>query len=232
MLYVKCGLIGRDAEAALTGTVRTRFDEEDITLRRNVCVAYDDNDYCLQHADQDVSCLRVTARVRPDLRLARRSGQQVWNWSQESSRNVEFCPDIDDKPDFDDEIETMLAELASIIRYQLAPAHEGRRVRVLEGRGDLPRPLRDPYRNAMRQVERNPDAACAGFAALLPQAPTHTQLVFNNALCAERRGEYDQATAAYQQLANGRGAAREGRDGLARINQYRRARAQIDRRGR
>ena len=231
-LSVLTGRFGRDAEGQLGGNLRTRFVENEITQRRNVCVAYDDYDNCVQRADQDVPCLQVTAYVRPDLRLTRRNGQLLWSFSQESSRSAEFCPELDDQPDFDAEIDAMLAEFARQIRYALAPAHEARSVRVMEGRGDLPRPLRDPYRNAMRLVERDPVAACAGFAALLPQAPAHHQLVFNNGLCAEQRGDYAEAERVYQQLAAGRGAAREGRDGLARIAQYRRARAQIEARGR
>ncbi len=230
-LNVLSGGFGRDAEASLGGNVRTSIDENVITLQRSVCVAKDANGGCAQSADQPVECLRVTVSVRPDLRLLRGNGALVWQWSQANSTNLEYCPDFDDQPDVDPEIERMLGEFARTIRYQLAPAHEGRNVRVLEGRGDLPRPLRNSYRNAMRQVERDATAACNGFAALLPQAPAHTQLMFNNALCAERNGQYDQAASVYQQLANGRGAVREGRDGLARIEQYRRANAQIVTRG-
>jgi hypothetical protein len=126
----------------------------------------------------------------------------------------------------------MLAEYARQIRYALAPAHESRSIRLLGGRDELPRPLRDTYRNAMRVVERDPAAACTIFASLAPQAPGHAQLAFNNALCAERVGDFARAEQGYQQLASGRGAAREGRDGLARIALYRRGRAQIERRGR
>ena len=230
-LSVLVGRFGRDAEAVLDGTVRTDFDENNITLQREVCTAYDTYNSCIERVNQDVECLRVTVNVRPDLRLTRRNGQLVWSWSQQNSRNVEYCPDFDDRPDFEPLIDELLGEFARAIRYQLAPAYTGSNVRVLEGRGDLPRPLREPYRNAMRLVERDPVAACRGFAALLPQAPAHQQLVFNNALCAERSGDFDGAAAVYQQLANGRGAVREGRDGLARIERYRRARAQIERRG-
>lgn len=228
-LSVLAGSFGRDAQAVLDGNVRTRFDEEQITLNRSVCLAYDSYDNCTQRADQPVPCLRVTVQLRPELRLSRRNGQLVWRWSQERARDAEYCPDYDDQPDFEGMIESMNQELARVVRYELAPAYEGSNVRVLEGRGDLPRPLRDPYRNAMRLVERDPVAACNGFAALLPQAPAHHQLVFNTALCAERSGDYDAAATVYQQLANGRGAVREAREGLARIERYRRARAQIDR---
>lgn len=230
-LSVLVGRHARGADGALSGTVRTRFVENNISQMRNVCTAYDEYDTCIQRADQNVPCLQVTAYLRPELRLSGGNGQLIWSWSQESSRNAEYCPDLDDRPDFEPSIEAMVDEFAQTIRYQLAPAHEGRNVRVLEGRGDLPRPLRDPYRNAIRLVERDPVAACTAFAALLPQAPSHPQLVFNNALCAERSGQWDLAAEAYGRLADGRGAAREGRDGLARIGQYRRARAQLDRRG-
>lgn len=231
-LAVLVGGYARDADAVLDGHVRTRFVETNTTQRRSVCTAYDQYDSCIARADQDVPCLQVMVYVRPELRLARRGGQLVWSWSQEASRSADYCPDFDDRPDFEAPIESMLGEFSRTIRYQLAPAHEGRNVRVMEGRGDLPRPLRDPFRNAVRLVERDGNAACSAFAALLPQAPGHQGLVFNNALCAERSGQLDLAAQAYTGLASGRGAAQEGRAGLSRIDQYRRAQAQIDRRGR
>lgn len=231
-LSVLAGRFGRGGDAALQGDVRTRYDENVIMLRRSVCVAYDAYNNCQQQQEQDVECLRVTASVRPELRLVRRGGQLVWSFSQQSQRSADYCPDFDEQPDFDAYIDEMLAEYARQIRYALAPAHESRSIRLLGGRDELPRPLRDTYRNAMRVVERDPAAACTIFASLAPQAPGHAQLAFNNALCAERAGDYARAEQGYQQLASGRGAAREGRDGLARIALYREGRAQIERRGR
>lgn len=228
---VLAGRRGRDADGELGGVVRTRFVEEDISLGREVCVAYDSYDNCTQRARQQVPCLRVTAYLRPDLRLTGRGGQLIWRWSQEASRAAEYCPDHDREPDFSQSIDDMANDFARTIRFELAPSYQSRNVRVMEGRGDLPQPLRDPYRNAIRQTQRDMAGACAAFASLLPQAPTHQQLVFNNGLCAEWRGDFDAAVAIYSQLANGRGAGREGRDGLARIEAYRRAREQIARRG-
>lgn len=229
-LSVLVGRFGRGGDAALQGDVRTRYDENVIMLRRNVCVAYDAYNNCQQQQEQDVECLRVTANIQPELRLVGRGGQLVWRYSQQSSRNAEYCPDFDEQPDFDGYIDEMLAEFTTQIRYALAPAHESRSIRVLGGRDELPRPLRDSYRNALRQTERDPAAACAIFASLAPQAPQHVQLLHNNALCAERAGDYAAAERGYQQLTTSRGAQREGRDGLARIAQYRRGRAQIERR--
>lgn len=231
-LSVLAGRFGRDAEAVLGGNVRRRFNEENITLSRNVCVSYDDYNNCLQRADQNVPCLRVTVFVRPDLRLTRRGGQLVWSFSQEASRNAEYCPEYDDRPDFETSVDDLLGDYARQIRYALAPAHESRSIRVMEGRGDLPRPLRDPYRNAMRLTERDPAAACAQFAALAPQAPAHPQLLHNVALCAEREGRWDEAATRYTQVQAMRGARNEAQAGLNRLAQYRRARLQLERRGR
>lgn len=230
-LSVLAGRFGRGGDAALQGDVRTSIDENVIMQRRSVCVSYDQNDNCQAREDQDVECVRITATLRPDLRLVRRGGQLVWRFSQSGNRSIEFCPDFEEQPDLDGPIDELLAEFAGQIRYSLAPAHEGRSVRLLGGRDELPRPLREAYRNAMRVVERDPASACAIFATLAPQAPGHVQLAFNTALCAERAGDYARAEQGYQQLAGGRGAAREGRDGLTRIAQYRRGRAQIERRG-
>lgn len=231
-LSVMAGRFGRDAEAVLGGNVRTRFGEENINLSRNVCVSYDDYNNCLQRADQNVPCLRVTVFVRPELRLTRRGGQLLWSFSQEASRNAEYCPDYDDRPDFETSVNDLLGDYARQVRYALAPAHESRSIRVLEGRGDLPRELRDPYRNAMRLVERDPAAACAQFASLAPQAPTHPQLLHNTALCAEREGRWDDAASGYTRLQAMRGARSEAQAGLNRLAQYRRARSQLERRGR
>lgn len=230
-LQVLVGRFGRGGDAALQGNVRTRYDENVIMLRRNVCVSYDQYDNCQAREDQYVECLRVSANVQPELRLVGRGGQLIWRYSQQSSRNAEYYPDFDEQPDFDAYIDEMLGEFTTQIRYALAPAHEGRSIRVLGGRDELPRPLRDTYRNAMRLTERDPAQACSIFASLAPQAPQHVQLVHNNALCAERVGDYARAEQGYQQLTTSRGAQREGREGLARIAQYRRGRAQIERRG-
>lgn len=230
-LSVLAGRFGRDAEAVLGGNVRTRFAEENITLTRNVCTSYDDYGNCLQRADQAVPCLRVTVFVRPELRLTRGGGQLLWSFSQEASRSADYCPDYDNRPDFETSVNDLLGDYARQIRFALAPAHESRAIRVMEGRGDLPRPLRDPYRNAIRLVERDPTAACAQFASLAPQAPTHSQLSHNTALCAEREGRWDDAAAGYNQIQGMRGARNEAQAGLGRIAAYRRARSQIERRG-
>ncbi|MXO72464.1 hypothetical protein [Alteraurantiacibacter buctensis] len=230
-LSVLVGRFGRDADGVLQGDVRTRVDENVTMLRRDVCVSYDQYDNCQARENREVECLRATTVVRPELRLVRRGGQLVWRYSQESSRGAEFCPGFDDEPDFDAQVDSMLADFTTQIRYALAPAHESRSIRVMGGRDELPRPLRDTYRQAMRQTERDPAAACAIFASLLPQAPGHVQLVHNNALCAEQAGDYAAAEQGYQQLTTSRGAQREGREGLARMAQYRRGRAQIEQRG-
>lgn len=230
-LAVLVGNRARDAEAVLGGNVRTRFVENPITQRRNVCIAYDSYNTCTERADQDFACLQVIAHVRPDLRLVRDDGRLMWSFSQENSRSAEYCPDLDATPDFEASIDQMHNEFSRTVRYALAPSYSSRDIRVLEGRGDLARLLRDPFRSAIRLVERDTNAACDAFAALLLQAPAHNKLGFNNALCAERRGDYAGAAEVYYRLANGRGAAREGREGLARIEQYRRARLQLERRG-
>lgn len=230
-LQVLAGRFGRGGDAVLQGNVRTRIDENVIIQRRNVCTGYDQYDNCQAREDQDVECLRITATLRPELRLVGRGGQLLWSFSQNGNRSVEYCPDFDEQPDLDGPVDALLDEYARQIRYALAPAHESRSIRVMGGRDELPRPLRDTYRQAMRQTERDPAAACAIFASLLPQAPGHVQLVHNNALCAERAGDYAAAEQGYQQLATSRGAQREGREGLARIAQYRRGRAQVDARG-
>ena len=183
-LSVLVGRFGRGGDAALQGDVRTRYDENVIMLRRNVCVAYDAYNNCQQQQEQDVECLRVTANIQPELRLVGRGGQLVWRYSQQSSRNAEYCPDFDEQPDFDGYIDEMLAEFTTQIRYALAPAHESRSIRVLGGRDELPRPLRDSYRNALRQTERDPAAACAIFASLSPRRRRSTYNCCTTMRCA------------------------------------------------
>ena len=219
--------LAADADAVLDGHVQPRFSEASYNETRELCVERDDGGECIRREDVELECLRITATLRPELRLVRGDGLLLWSWSPERAEALSFCPGHDDRPDFEPAIERLLGQIAQEARFQLAPHYNERNVRVLESRRDLPRALRAPFRAAIRLVPSDPVGACAAFAQLLEQAPGHPSLIFNSGLCDEQAGDLDAAAAAYRRVLDDRNADDEAAAGLERIAARRRAAVQL-----
>ena len=72
-------------------------------------------------------------------------------------------------------------------------------IRVLEVRKGLDKDQSNRFRDALKATARNPQAACDIWQALDAEVPGQSSVVFNLALCAEQRGEFDDALVRYRQ---------------------------------
>lgn len=217
-----------DSDAVLQGFAEPRFSESRFTEIRQVCDERDDRDECITYRDVEAQCLRVTATFEPDMRLVARGGGVLWSFDGRRSGELRYCPDFDPRPDFEPMIEDWIGQIADQTRAALAPRYRVRDIRIMESRRGLDRDTRRTFRDAVALTESDERAACEVFEELFQANPDQPSLMFNTGLCAEQAGNFALAEQRYRLALGNDQSDDEAQDGLARLNQRRRAIRQLD----
>ena len=221
------GSLSTDAEAALRGTVVTRIDREsagDKEVKR--CVERDEKRKCVREIKNRVPCMRTVVRVSPSLRLIDREGALMHADDSTVERSERFCAD-DNRPDSEAMVDSAIDEIASRVRYELAPTQRSEAIRVLESRKGMDKALGRQFRDAIRQTKVDEPGACESFAALEPGIGAHESLLFNMGLCAEAAGDLDTAETYYNRAIALDGSSSHAEAGLRRIGDRRVALRQL-----
>jgi hypothetical protein len=219
---------GADADAILRGTASADVSHYDITLVRNRCVKRDDERKCIEYKDVEVECLRRFVTFSYSVRLVRREGELVFRADGAPQQQLDYCPRDDENVKT---VETTVAELvqqvASALRYDLAPYEQRQDVRVMESRKGLKGEVSKSFKAAVTLTKTDINAACASWEQLGEAAPGHLSTAFNRGLCAEWLGQLDLAESHYRaalQLSSGDDYSNSG---LRRIDLRRRAERQM-----
>ncbi len=213
-------------DARLRGTVRSEAYEREVDPKiERECVERDDEGQCVQRREVQIECAELTVRVDPRVLLVSARGEQLYSHNQSRSESVRFCADEDVVPSVLDIANSMVDDIVSSIRADLAPRESLRNIRVMERRRDLRRADRGPFRAAVRATNESIEAACSGFEALEQANPNHVSVLFNIGLCYESGGELEAAADYYTRAL----AVDPGRDypsdGMSRLRSRQRAEA-------
>lgn len=95
----------------------------------------------------------------------------------------------------------MVEGIAGEVRRDIAPVVETYSIRFRESTKGLPKELNRPFKDIVRQTQRDLRSACASWAAMDAQAPNHPSITFDLGLCAEAEGEYRRALDLYRRAA-------------------------------
>ncbi len=219
---------GGDVDAVLRGSAATEVSEIQLDDRKvTKCKKRDKDRKCIDERVTYYECWQINVSLRSDVRLISVNGNELHRYREPLARSEQYCDDDYSTPSVDELASAMVAQVASNIRYDLAPVYRNQGIRVLENRKGMSRDDKRSFRNAVRLTKTDVTAACSGFEALEPGNPQHVSVLFNVGLCAEGQGELEKAAEYYRRAL----AAEPGKDyptrGMRRIEDRYRADRQL-----
>ena len=220
--------VSTDADAVLRGTADSEVLRENTTLKRNRCVAKDGDGKCTERKDVEVDCIARTVRLRYSTRLISRNGELIYRADDAPQEQLTYCPKDDSNvKTVDETVRQLRTRIVGSIRGALAPVEDQREFRVMESRKGLSGDASNLFRDAVKLTKSDPRAACDKWAEVERLSPGNVSVVFNLGLCAEMEDDLAAAEARYRDalsLSPGRDYPSEG---MQRINDRRRAAAQL-----
>lgn len=202
---------GGDADGLLNGNVVTGVQESRFKRKETECVEREGgkrDGKCVKEAEVEKDCTRRIINVNADLRLAGPDGRVLYSVSRPRRDETSWCRGQTPGRTTEEAIRALILDIAENVRRDIVPAVEDYSIRFRESTRGLPKDLVRPFKDVVRQTQRDLRGACAAWAAMDAQAPNHPSITFDLGLCAESAGEYDKALALYRRAAPliGRGA--------------------------
>ncbi|TGX55155.1 tetratricopeptide repeat protein [Sphingomonas gei] len=210
------GRTGRDtAEGSISGSVSSGVDESSFTKKEKQCVSKDGDGKCTKEEQVEIRCKRRIIDIKADIRIVRNTdGRIVYSQPKPFREEVSWCPGGNAGRTAEDVIEGAIRDIAGSLRGDLVPHVDTYKIRVRESTKGLSKETANRFKGLVKLTKRDPRGACAGWEAMQSEAPGYPSLLFNLGLCAEQRGEYEQALSLYQDAAQA--GANEGRVGFER----------------
>lgn len=188
------------ANAVLSGIANAVIENQPVEENRKECVERDGNGKCLREEEVKIRCQRRTVTLNPSLRMARiDDGAIVYQRQIFQSDQIVLCPDRTANRSIPDTISALIGNVVAEVRLDIAPQYRNDAIRVLEVRKGLTKDQSNRFRDALKATARNPQGACDIWQALDGEVPGQSSIIFNLALCAEQRGELDEALVHYRQ---------------------------------
>jgi tetratricopeptide (TPR) repeat protein len=219
---------GRSAvqpDASLAGNVTAGVEHRDTVARRRRCVERDAKDKCITYKDIDVDCRSRTIDFRAQVRATRfADGRTIYAESFPNRNEQTVC--FGDNQDFassESVIRSIIAETADAIRDDLAPREYHQEIRILESRKGMPKADANLFKAAIRMTKTDAVEACRMWDEAAANGLVHISLQFNRGLCAEQRGDLEEALALYQEADDLSPGKLEVKEALRRASDHLRA---------
>lgn len=188
------------ADAVLSGIANANVQNTPVEENRKECVERDGNGKCLREQEVKIRCQRRTVTLSPSLRMARiDDGTIIYQRQLQQMDQIVFCPDRQAQRSLPDTVTMLIDKIVDEVRLDIAPDYRRDAIRVLEVRKGLDKDQSNRFRDALKATARNPHGACDIWQALDSEVPGQSSIVFNLALCAEMRGDLDDALVRYRQ---------------------------------
>jgi len=195
---------GRSAvapDASLSGNVTADVSQRDTVAKRRRCVERDAKDKCVTYKDIDVDCRTRVIDFRAQVRATRfADGRTIYTESLPNRKDQTVC--FGDDQDFvssESVIRSMIAEAADAIRADLAPRQYRQDIRILESRKGMSKAEGNRFKAAVQMTKSDAAEACRMWDEAAANSLVHLSLQFNRGLCAEQRGDLEEALALYQE---------------------------------
>ncbi|MDK2770080.1 MAG: hypothetical protein KYX69_20465 [Sphingomonas sp.] len=215
---------GGDADGLLNGNVVTGVQETKFKRKEKECVEREGgkrDGKCLREEEVEKDCTRRVINVNADLRMTDIGNRVVYSVSHPRRDEASWCRGQTPPRTTEEAIRGMIIDIAEAVRRDIVPSVELYSIRFRESTRGLPKPLERPFKDIVKQTQRDLPAACAAWAAMDAQAPNHPSITFDLGLCAESAGDYDKALVLYRRAAPliGRGTneATAGAERIARL---------------
>lgn len=196
---------GPAPDGVLGGAVSSGVQENRYKEKRKRCVEREggkDSGKCLREAEVEVECTRRVADLNADLRLTRTSDRRiVYSTAKPRRDEVIWCRGENPPRTVEESMRGMVLDVAGEVRRDIAPVVETYSIRFRESTKGLPKELNRPFKDVVKQTQRDLRGACAAWQAMDGQAPGHPSITFDLGLCAEAAGDYRRALDLYRRAA-------------------------------
>jgi hypothetical protein len=210
------GRAGRgNAEGTLDGAAVTGVEENQFKKKEKRCVEKDKDGKCVKEAEVEVRCRSRVVNFRADFRMVRNEdGRVVYAESKPFREEISWCEGQNPYRSVEDTVQAAIEQIASSVRYDIAPSVRTYDIRVREGTKGMTKDVARRFKEVIKLTKRDARGACAGWEAMQSELRGHPSLIFNRGLCAEQRGDYQGALALYREASQV--GASEGVEGASR----------------
>lgn len=196
---------GQGPEGVLSGAVTSGVQDNYYKEKQKRCVEREggkEKGKCLREAEVEVSCTRRMVNVSADLRLVRTADGRVI-YTADKPRRDEYSWCRGDSPPRTEEesVRGMIQNIAGEVRRDIAPVVETYSIRFRESTKGLAKEFNRPFKDIVKQSQRDLRSACGAWQAMDAQAPNHPSITFDLGLCAEAAGDYRAALDLYRRAA-------------------------------
>jgi len=196
---------GQGPEGVLSGAVTSGVQDSRYKQKQKRCVEREggrENGKCLREAEVEVDCTRRVVNVSADLRLVRTGdGRVIYTADKPKRDEISWCRGEEPPRTVEESVRGMIQSIAGDVRRDIAPVVETYSIRFRESTKGLAKELNRPFKDIVRQTQRDLRGACSAWEAMDGQAPNHPSITFDLGLCAEAAGDYREALELYRRAA-------------------------------
>ncbi|MBT8426598.1 MAG: hypothetical protein KJO02_01070, partial [Erythrobacter sp.] len=168
------------------------------TTEESKCVREDKDGKCIQRRTITYKCRELNVRFTGEVQMLDARDELVYDRGFSTSGSQRYCANQSTVPTVSGMVSGMIERFAWEVRRDLAPIQRNEDIRVLESRKDMDKPLRKPFKKALKLTKSDWGAACAEFDRLNTLQQDHITLTFNAGLCREVVGDLDGAADLYR----------------------------------
>lgn len=195
-----------NVEAVVDGNAGANIEERRSQQRRRYCKESDKPRTDCDNKDKEerqVTCRTRAVSLVSDLRIAREAdGRVIYRRSVPRREEATWCPGDAAPGSSEEAVRRLIGSAAAEYMNDLEPRWQRGDIRVLESRKGLSGEQGERLKAALRTTKSSGEEACRIFDELAAEAPTQRSLMFNTALCAEMRGDYDAALVGFRRMGN------------------------------
>jgi tetratricopeptide (TPR) repeat protein len=194
---VRLGRQQGDSEATLSGLADAQISENAYLERRSKCIERDENKTCVRKAEWSERCYSRSVILSAKIDLINSDRRRLYSERKIQSKYDSSCSGPHMLISVDDAVASLLTQIADDISRDITPQYRRENIRVSEDRKYMPDGIAQQFKQAVKYTKSDPAAACQLWTSIDNQMPNLGPVIYNLALCAEQRNQFDKADALY-----------------------------------
>lgn len=186
-----------NADAELSGFADVDISEDIYFEQRSKCVERDSNKKCTKKEKWSEKCYSRSITLSASIALTNGARRSLYSDRKSETKFDSSCEGLVHLIAVDDAVESLLAQVADDISRDIAPQYRREKIRVSEDRKNMPEAIAQQFKQAVKYTKSDPTAACQLWSEIDNQMPNLGPVIYNLALCAEQRDQFDKADAFY-----------------------------------
>jgi hypothetical protein len=194
---VRMGRQQGNGEATLSGLADVHVSENAYLERRSKCIERNEAKTCIRKAEWSEKCMSRSVMLSAKIELVDSDRHRLYSERKSQSTFDSSCSGPFNLISVDDAVSSLLAQVADDVSRDITPQYRRENIRVSEDRKNMPDGIGQQFKQAVKLTKSDPAAACQIWTSIDSQMPNLGPVIYNLALCAEQRNEFDSASALY-----------------------------------